>query len=114
MLFHSTVCSQTCKNLMAAQKHFSQDNSITKEHSLKRYKIHARTLVSRPNSPEKEYRQCVKQQDDRSNVSESVAVSDEWNEPGSVFKIHNITVSSFSFTTCQSVKFRKNLRMTRT
>lgn len=69
---------------MAAQKHLSQDDNITKEHSIKHYKIHTRTLVSRPNSPEREYRQFVKQQDDRSNVSESVALSDEWNEPGSL------------------------------
>lgn len=69
---------------MTAQKHFSQDNNITKEHSIKHYKIHTRTLVSRPNSPEIEYRQFVKQQDDRSNVSESVVISDEWNEPGSL------------------------------
>lgn len=68
---------------MAAHKHFSQDNNITKKHSIKHYKIHTRTLVSRPNSPEIEYRQFVKQQDDRSNVSESVVVSDGWNEPGS-------------------------------
>lgn len=59
---------------MAAQKHFSQDDNITKEHSIKHYKKHTRTLVSRPNSPERENRQFVKQ-DNRSNVSESVATS---------------------------------------
>lgn len=83
---------------MAAQKRFSQDDNITKEHSIKHYKTHTRTSVSRPNSPQREYRQFVKQ--DRSDVSESVAVGDEWNELGSFFL-------SFLLTKRLSVRFRK-------
>lgn len=92
---------------MVAQKHFSQDDNITKEHSIKHYKTHTRTLVSGPNSPKREDRQFVKQQDDRSNASESVAVGDEWNKPGSL-QIY-LFFLSFSFTKCLSVRFRKEM-----
>lgn len=102
---------------MAAQKHFSQDDNITKEHSLKHYKIHARTFSLEAKQPrEREYRQCVKQQDDRSNASESVAVSDVWNEPGSLYVIQNVVVlkKSFSLTKFVCDRIRKNLHMIRT
>lgn len=48
--------------------------SITKRHT------HTHTLVSRPNHPEAEFRQFIKQ-DDRSDVLESAVITDERNEP---------------------------------
>lgn len=65
---------------MAAQKHFNQDDSITKEALQKDTHTHTHTLVSRPNHPEAEFRQFIKQ-DDRSDVLESAVITDERNEP---------------------------------
>lgn len=82
------VCTQTCKTHGCTEA-FPPKTTILQNNQLSITK-YTLTLVSKPNGPQQEYRQFVKQQEDRSNVLEPVAVSDEWNEPGSLQVIHNV------------------------